>query len=73
MDWDQENLVIMGYLCCVHEKNKYQRDWRANNKDKCLKYLKYRDLSDERRAEIRQYQREYYRKKTAEKKLKNNE
>ncbi len=65
LDWNQENLVIMGYLCCLHENNAYQRDWRAKNKDKCDKYLKYRSYSDERRAEIREYQREYYRKKAA--------
>ncbi len=63
-----KDLLYIGYLYAMHEKNKYQRDWRAKNKDKCGKYLKYRELTDERREEIREYQREYYRKKAAEKK-----
>lgn len=67
MNWEQENLVIMGYLCATREMNNYQKEWREKNADKCQKYLSYRCFSNERKKQIREYQKEYYKKKAAEK------
>lgn len=64
---EEYNIALAGYLFGRYERNKYQREWRNKNKEKCEKYYNYKSFTEEKKDKLREYQRKYYQKR----KLKN--
>jgi len=59
-EWQAENMIVMGYLLSRRVYNDYQREWRIKNKDRCENYIAIRKPTEQRKQEIKEYQKQYY-------------